>query len=68
MSEAKLSSNDLFCLLSRAMDYIEGQEVSWDWEVGQCRDAEQLIDGGLMPPIYYEISNALKKQNSKDQG
>lgn len=51
-------------LLERMKEYMEESEVIKDGEWGACT-AKELINGGCMPELYYEVCKELEKEPEK---
>jgi len=48
-------------LLDEIIKYIEENEDEWEWEKGECRSLDKIIELGYMPEIYNELIK-LKKE------
>ena len=47
-------------LLEKIKSYIEEMEMRCEWEWGDCRKLEELIEQDKMPEIYYKVCELLK--------
>jgi hypothetical protein len=51
--------------LLKLKDYIEEAEVSFDFERGDVRGPEELIEDGAMPDLYFEVLRRIAARESK---
>jgi hypothetical protein len=42
-------------LLEEIIAYIEKMEKDWEWERGDCKELQELIESGEMPELYYKL-------------